>query len=183
MSDDDAGQGGSTRFMPRQSGNRNGRPRRANKVGPAAPFEELRSRMITVQMDGVRHQLSLAEALLQKTFQQALAGGRMAIRVILKKILAHLATSAPTTYNFPTMIYLNAAPQSVDEAMLILGIASQVPERLRENGQAQLALEPWAAARGLKRTKGTSWDEKTIRELKRRVRDPESLAWPSGEDE
>lgn len=183
MDDDGSESAGSTRFKPGQSGNRKGRPRRLKNAQSDSPFEELHNRRILVQMDGVECELTLAEALLHKTFQQALAGGRMPTRTILKRILAHLASRAPTTRHFIKLMFHHPKPQSVDEAMLILGIASKVPEALREGGRPQLALEPWAAARGLKRVRRSPLTDKRIREMKQQTRDPESIAWPAGAEE
>ena len=179
---DDTGSGVSTRFKPGHSGNRKGRPRKiAGQV--VSPVDELCNRKIMVQLDGAEHEFSLPEALLYKTLQLALTGQPMPIRTILKRILANIAVKAPTTRHSIKQIFHHPKPQSVDEAMLILGIASKVPEALREDRRPQLALEPWAAARGLKRARRALRSEKLIRELKRQVRDPESMVWPAGDEE
>lgn len=171
---------GSSRFKPGQSGNRKGRPRKST-AQPESAFDELRNRKIVVQMDGIERELPLAEALLHKTLQQALAGGRMATRMVLKRILAHEASKAPSHRNLPVLLFEHS-PQSVDEAMLILGVASEVCDTPRNDGGANLALEPWAVEASFARAKRLPLTEKDILALKRQTRDPESVAWPLGDE-
>ena len=172
----------SGRLKRAKSGNRKGRPRKSSDQ-PQSAFDELRNRKIVVQMDRIERELPLAEALLHKTLQQAIGGGRMAIRTILKRILAHEATKAPAHRNFPVVLFEHTTPRSVDEAMLILGIAAKVPETSRSDGGDHLALEAWAVEASLARAKRVRLTEKEILDLKLQTRDPDSIVWPLGDDQ
>ncbi|MEO6152942.1 MAG: MFS transporter [Croceibacterium sp.] len=72
--------GRSTRFKPGQTGNPSGRPRKpAKQEQISSPFEVLQDRRITVQMPAGERKLTVPEALCYRTYQDALAGDRMAI--------------------------------------------------------------------------------------------------------
>jgi hypothetical protein len=178
MDDDQANSGRSGRFKPGQSGNRKGRPRKVRSPETGSAFDELRDRKILVQMDGIDRELTVPQALLQKTYQLALAGSRMAIRTIVKKIIEHEAARAPARRPFPRMVILWPDPQDVDEAMLILGIATKTPDAVRGDGGDYLRLEPWAVASGLGRPKGRRLSDRDMKDLKGQTRDPDSITWP-----
>lgn len=86
------------------SGHPRGRSRKSKSRDTGSAFDEIRERRITVQMDGTDRELSLAEALLLKTYQAALAGARMAIRTILNKINAHEAASSSNQPLLPEIL-------------------------------------------------------------------------------
>ncbi|WP_240325598.1 DUF5681 domain-containing protein [Sphingomonas mesophila] len=172
----------SARSKSGRAGPRKGKPQGRCQTGSDSPFAQLRGRKIKVQMDGIERELTLAEALLYKTLQQALAGKRMAIREILKRIQAHEKGNEPARRTLVTFLVKQDRPQSVDRAMLALGIAAEVPGMSQSHGGPQLVLEPWAVARGLARGKGRQLSNKDIRALKSQTRDPDSVAWPQGPD-
>lgn len=159
------------------------RPRKAKSSDGNSAFDELRDRKVTVRLDGVDRKLSVAEALLHKMYQLALGGNKSAVRLMLKEIAEHEAGKAPARCYLPTMVFQYDKPRGLDDAMLILGIATEVPDAARTDGRACLVLEPWAVSAALARGKNPRPSAKEIRELKRRTRDPDTVAWPSGVDE
>lgn len=174
--------GNSTRFKPGQSGNPAGRPRKVKPQLASSAFEELRGRRITVQMDGVDRQLAVDEALIQQTLQDAFAGARMASRTILKMIIEHEAAK-PLERRLVTTKFECLTPQSVDEAMLLLGIATKAPVFGQPNSAAILQLEPWAVKTGLAKRKGDPLTRARIADLKTQTRSASDIIWPSKENE
>ena len=170
--------GRSTRFKPGQSGNPKGRPRKAKATQRQSAFEELRQRRITVRMEGVDRELTVDEALLQRTLEDAFAGGRMATRIILKTIEEHEAAQAPEHRRFQ-MLFECKSPQTVDEALIILGIASEVPDETQPAPVAVLKLEPWAVTSGLARRKSCQLSERALADLKAHTRHASDVTWPS----
>lgn len=179
--DEDRGAGRSTRFKPGRSGNPKGRPRRNKVPETGSAFDVLINRRVTVRMDGVDRELSVDEALLHRTYQDALAGGSMAIRTILKAITELDATRTPARRRFPTVTTEYPNPADIDQALLILDIASQAPDAVREDGRPYLKLEPWAASSALARHKRSFWSESSVEELKENTLNPEAVDWPRGD--
>lgn len=174
----------SGRFAPGQSGNPAGRPRRKKLVEKAhSAFDVLLDRRIRVVMNGVERELTIPEALFYRTYQDALGGSRMAIRMVLKKINEREARRAPDVPRWPIIRFEEPDPANVDGALVILGISTPSVERMRPNGRPFLELEPWAVAMGLARPKMPRLDHKQTQDLKERTRNPGAVTWPkSGED-
>src|SRR6476660_1364413 len=74
------------RFRKGQSGNPGGRPRRVRSTSNSA-FDVIIDRKLKASRGGVLHEVTVEEALQQRTYQEALAGKRLAIREVLRWIL------------------------------------------------------------------------------------------------
>ena len=70
----------STRFKPGRSGNPKGRPKRVKESEPGSAFDELLGRQFPVRIDGYDRQLTADEALVHRTYQDALAGELQPVR-------------------------------------------------------------------------------------------------------
>jgi len=104
----------------------------------------------------------------------------MALRNVLKKIVAREATRSPRRPRLPTIHVDFLDPANVDDALLLLGIATQPEGRTRDDGRPLLELEPWAVIAALARPKRPRLSDEALREVKSQTRDPASVAWPSG---
>jgi hypothetical protein len=143
---------------------------------------------LTVTDRAGTRELTMEEALQQRTYQDALAGKRMAMREIVKWIIkrqAWLAKHAPEAYWPEVTSHISPDPDNADAALLLLGIAAPNPARAEfGKNRAQLLLEPWAAQAALRRRRGgqrlTEGERNAIR---RCTRDPDCLRWPRGTDE
>lgn len=71
------------RFPKGRSGNPGGRPR-ARRSARGSAFDILSERSLTVSLPGGTREISVEEALQQRTFQDALAGKRNAVREVLR---------------------------------------------------------------------------------------------------
>lgn len=132
------------RFAPGYSGNGRGRPKKPRQ---ASPFEILLDKRMIVTQGGQEREMSVDEALLWKTFQEALAGNTMARRVVLKKIEKRdKAILAKQPQPGTDVEVLEESPcQEFDyEVLEILGIA-------RRDALDHWQLEGWAAELGAKR--------------------------------
>lgn len=108
-------------------------------------------RKLTVTQNGVPRDISLEEALHQRTYRDALLGKRMAIREVLKWIFKReewLAKNRPVQKSSFVFSEMRQDPDNADAAMLILGIVNHDAAR-QDTGheRAQLLLEPWAVSR------------------------------------
>src|SRR5205809_7236768 len=74
-----------TRFRKGQSGNPKGRPRAGPRLPPSA-FDIVIDRTLTVTQNGKAREVMVEKALQQRTYQDAIAGSRLARREILKMI-------------------------------------------------------------------------------------------------
>jgi hypothetical protein len=137
-----------------------------------------------VTQDGIPRAVTVEEALQHRTYQDAVAGSRLARREVLKMIAKreqYLAALTPA----PAMLFESREeidPENADAALLILGIASRNPERQAPyvEGDA-LLLEPWAVQAALSRRRGGKRLSKTEQaEIRRCSRDADSLRWPRG---
>jgi hypothetical protein len=169
-------------FPKGSSGNLKGRPRTARASQPSA-LEVLVDKTLTVNGAGGTREISVKEALQQRTYQDALAGKRSAVREVVKWIIkreAWLAKHAPKPS--PTVVTQHIAedPDNADAALLLLGIAAHDPRRADfAANRAQLLLEPWAVQAALRRRRGSNrLTDKERDEIRRCTRDPDSLRWP-----
>ena len=175
-------------FLKGRSGNLNGCPR-ASRVSKGSAFEVLVKKTLSVaDHRGGTREISIEEALLQRTYQDALAGKRMAMREVVKWIIKRetwLAKHAPKASRRKIPLLSSPDPDNADAALLLLGIAAADPARADIGAdRAQLLLEPWAVQAALRRRRGGQ--RLTDRErdaIRRCARDPDSLRWPRGTDQ
>jgi hypothetical protein len=171
------------RFAPGQSGHLQGRPRRDKPMQQEkSAFDVLDGRQVSVVMGGMPRELTLLEALFYKTYQEALAGGRMAIRAVLKKIMAREARQSPRVLGFPLILMENPDPADVDDALVALGIATRSEERTRPEGRPFLQLQPWAVTAALRRPKLGLFSRQSLKDIREQTRDADTVTWPE-EDE
>jgi hypothetical protein len=169
-----------------RSGNLTGRPRGSRAPQPSA-LEIIMDETIEVAHRGGVREMTMEEALQQRTFQDALAGKTMATREVIKwikKRAAWLAKHRPKSYR-PATSYRSPDPDNVDAALLLLGIAALNPKRAEfVADRTPLLLEPWAVQAALRRRRGgKSLTEDERDTIRRCTRDPDCLRWPRGTDE
>jgi hypothetical protein len=170
-------------FQKGQSGNPKGRPRK--QIAPPdrtrSAFEIVLEKRMTVTQGGVDQELSVEEALQLRTYQNALAGNRLAQREVLKMIAKRekaIADSGHRTEPSVTLKMEPTEPRDADAAMCLLGIAAPDKSREEHNPDA-LLLEPWAVQAALSRRRGgTALTELDVPEIERCTRAPETLRWP-----
>jgi Family of unknown function (DUF5681) len=174
-------------FRKGQSGNSNGRPT-ASRPSQTSAFDIVMEKTLTVAHQGGTREITMEEALQQRTYRDAVAGKRMAQREVLKWIIkreAWLAKHAPSSSRSTTTRHISPDPDNADAALLLLGLAAANPARADIGAdRAQLLLEPWAVQAALRRRRGgnhlTEDERNTIR---RCTRVSDSLRWPRGTDE
>jgi hypothetical protein len=175
--------GRSTRFKPGQSGNPKGRPRKAKAPKTESAFDVLQDRRITARIDGHDRELTVREALLHKTYQDALGGSPMAIRAILKMIIDQDAKLAPQRRLLPEICCEFPDPAGVDQALVILGIATQMAGPAKSDTARSLQLTSWAVNSSLQRKHAARLSDKDVLELKGHTEDPDAVHWPRGCDQ
>jgi hypothetical protein len=159
------------------------RPKRRSRKPSAkdignTPYDFVSSLEFDVVLGGRPQKLSAAEALEQKTLEDAFALKVPAIRDVLQMTEKRQSLRSPAQKRtFAKTRFENPDPENVDNAALILGIAAEVPGRQREDGERYLEVEPWAVRAGLARLKRTL-TPKVISELKGFIRDPDTIVWP-----
>jgi hypothetical protein len=175
------------RFRKGRSGNPGGRPT-ATRAPRSSAFDVIVEKTLTVTRDGIAREMTVEQALQQRTYQDALAGKGMAQRELLKWIVkreAWLAKHAPRA-SWPAITrHISPDPDNADAALLLLGIAAANPARADIGAdRAQLLLEPWAAQAALRRRRGGQRLTDSERDgIRRCTRDPDCLRWPRGTDE
>src|SRR5262249_52622960 len=137
---------------------------------------------------GGTRELTMEEALQQRTFQDALAGKRMAIREVMKWIMereASLAEHAPKSPRREIQFLSSPDPGNADAALMLLDIAAENRDRVDWGpDRAELLLELWAVqAASRRRRGGNRLTDKQLEEIRRCTRDPHSLRWPRGTGE
>ena len=144
----------------------------------------------TLRVDGQggTREITVEEALQQRTYQDALAGKRMAMREVVKWIIkreAWLEKNAPRSSRQMITHGIARDPDNADAALLLLGITTYNPDRVDIGaGRAQLLLEPWAVQAALHRRRGGErLTDRERSEIRRCTRDPNSLRWPRGTGE
>ncbi len=124
----------------------------------------------------------MEEALQQRTFKDALAGNRMAIREVIKWIdqretwlIRHQSKEVQ-----PIKQLISHDPENADNALLILGIATPKPVSQPDirPDRKQLLLEPWAVQMALLRKRARlDLSNSKQDDIKRCTRDPDGLVW------
>ena len=168
-------------FSKGSSPNPGGRPR-VSRAPKSSAFEVLEKTLTVTDHAGTR-EITMEEALQQRTYQDALAGKRMAIREVVKWIIkrnAWLAKHAPEASWPQVTSHISPDPDNADAALLLLGIAAPNPERAEfGKKRAQLLLEPWAAQAALRRRRGGQrLTDRERNAIRRCTRDPDCLRWP-----
>jgi hypothetical protein len=174
-------------FRKGRSGNSRGRPT-ASRPSQASAFDVVVEKTLTVAHQGGTREITMEEALQQRTYRDALAGKRMAQREVLKWIMrreAWLAEHAPRASRHTIAQHISPDPDNADAALLLLGIAAPNPARADIGAdRAQLLLEPWAVQSALRRRRGGNrLTDRDCDEIRRCTRDPDTLRWPRGTDE
>lgn len=162
-------------FAKGQSGNPKGRPARS-ATPVASPFDVVVEKTLTVTRNGVEREITMEEALQHRTYQDALAGKRMARREVLRWIEKREAWRAKRQpVAGPTLRWREPEqdPSNADDAMLILGIATHNPDRADlAQDRAQLLLEPWAVELALRRRRtARPLTQRELDEVRRCTRD------------
>lgn len=166
-----------TRFKKGQSGNPGGRPKLSRASAPSA-FDII-DRTLTVQLNGASRELTVVEALEQKTYQLALKGSRKAQREVLKMIIAHEhAKSDLTGRPTPQILWEDSDPENAFEAMRLLDIA-RLPDRRPPSFQNDAPLlEPWAVQAALNRRGLGPLTKDEIALIEEWTRAAKTLRWP-----
>ena len=172
-------------FPKGRSGNLKGRPS-SSRAPKSSAFEVLVEKTLTVAHRGGTREITMEEALQQRTYRDAVAGKRMAQRDVLKWITkreAWLAKHAPKVSRPTIMRLISPDPDNADAALLLLGIAALNPARADIGADRdQLLLEPWAVQAALRRRRGGQrLTDRECDEIRRCTRDPDSLRWPRGD--
>jgi hypothetical protein len=141
---------------------------------------------LTVAYHGGTREITMEEALQQRTYRDAVAGKRMAQREVLKWIMkreAWLARHTPRASPSQIARHISPDPDNADAALLLLGIAALNPARADIGAdRPQLLLEPWAVQAALRRRRGGQrLTDRECDEIRRCTRDPDSLRWPRGD--
>ena len=187
MINDDNRRSNRGQFQKGRSGNPGGRPRRAPSTSKSA-FDIIIGKTLTISRGGVPREISVEEALQHRTYQEALAGKRMAIREVLRWIVKReqwLSKHLPQNHGrIVTRVIVND-PDNADQALLLLEIAGENPDRTSLTAsRTSLLLEPWAVKAALRRRRGTrSLTNREIDDIRRCTRDGETLKLPEGLDE
>lgn len=176
----------STRFQKGQSGNPKGRPRKQPDPSPStSAFDIVIDRTLTLTRDGVPREVTVDEALQQRTYQAAIKGNRSAQRQIMKMIEAREKALAAQSSRRPRSVerFIEGGDfRNADEAMLILGIADH-DERWasdrRHGDPDRLLLEPWAVKAAISRRAGRKLTGQDLEEAKRCTRDDGTVGWPT----
>ncbi len=173
-----------TRFRKGQSGNPAGRPKKATVAPQASAFDIVIDRRLTITQGGRPRDVTIEEALQHKTYQDAIAGSRIARREVLKMIAKReqaLAARQPRPTR-PGLRLERKDPANAEAALLILGIAGLDPRWAGVEGHdRRLLLEPWAVQAALSRRGRRPLGEREVAGVERCTRDPETLVWPNGD--
>ena len=172
------------RFRKGQSGNPGGRPKKTHANTNSA-FDIILDKTLTVSRQGVSREITVEEALQHRTYQDALAGKRIAIREVLRWILGReewLSKNSGTVMPVAAFTGTMQDPDNADHALQLLEIAKRNHDRDDVGGvRAQLLLEPWAVSTALRRRRSAKpLTTKDVDELRRCTRNDGTLKWPIG---
>jgi hypothetical protein len=172
----------SGRFRKGRSGNPRGRPSSFRAL-EASAFDVVLEKTVTTSDHGGTKQIAVEKALQQRTYRDALAGKRPAMREVAKWIVkdeAWLAKHAPKAAPSKITQHVAPDPDNADAALILLGIAAPNPERADIGAdRARLLLEPWAVEAAVRRRRGGErLNDKERDDIRRCTRDPDNLRWP-----
>lgn len=175
------------RFQTGQSGNPKGRPKKQVVPPATSAFDIVMERTLTVMQAGAPREMTVDEALGQRTYQEALAGDKMAQRAVFKMIARHEQAKhqrKPAKARPVAVLMEHSDPRNADRALQILDIAAINPARSDwETSDDHLLLQPWAVQAALSRRHGRRLSAQDIAEVKRCTRDPGTIAWPEPFDQ
>lgn len=164
------------RFTKGQSGNPKGRPRKIRADPAASAFDVIIEKTLTITRDGKMREVTLEEALQHKTYQEAIGGSRMARRQILRMIAKReqaIADRQPVQRSPFTVKMETSDPDNADDALLLLGIATEDP---REGYKDRLLLlQPWAVQAAVSRRSSLSLKTSDVEDIRRSTRDPDTV--------
>ena len=175
----------SGRFRKGRSGNPGGRPKSRAVPGTSSAIEVIMGRTLTVMRNGTPREITMEEALQQRTWQDAIDGNRSAQREVLKWIIKRdkylLAEERRKSPRGVTSLFSDD-PGNADDALLLLEITALDPTHEDyDEPRPQMLLEPWAAQG--RRRGGHKLKADNVSEIRRCTRDPDSLHWPKGIEE
>jgi hypothetical protein len=129
--------------------------------------------------------MSQDEAMEWATFRAALSGKAAAIRDMADWFLQYQSSSvehASESNIRPIKLVAAQQPDNAAEALQLLGIAAPYAEEMGLTC-IPLLVEPWAAQAAISRRRGGSRLTDPMRDnLRRLIRDPDSLRWPRRTD-
>ncbi len=170
------------RFRKGQSGNPKGRPKRQAAPPSGSAFDIVIERTLTVMQAGTARELTVDEALEQRTYQAALGGDRMAQREVFRMIARHEKARwqrKPARPHAIELLLEHGDPRNANVALQLLDIAGINPARSDwDNPEDHLLLEPWAVEAALSRRSARRLSAKDIAEARRCTRDTGSVVWP-----
>ena len=164
----------SGRFAKGASGNPKGRPRKPAPPQPSA-FDIIIDRTLTVTQNGRTREITVDEALQQKTYHDAIAGSCMAQRAVMKMIDKREAARIkkhPPKVSYEVLFEKDC--DSANAALVVLGIvrATEI------SGAPRLKLETWAVQAALDRRKRAGFTTKELDEARRNTLDLNAVRWP-----
>ena len=169
------------RFRKGQSGNPKGRPRKQIAPPSVSAFDIVIERTLTVMQAGMPCEMTVDEALEQRTYQAALGGDRVAQREVFRMIARHEKARwqrKPARPHAIEVLVEHGDPRNANVALQLLGIALINPARSDwDNPEDHLLLEPWAVQAALSRRSARRLSAKDIAEARRCTRDPGSVVW------
>lgn len=182
---------GAGQFQKGQSGNLKGRPKKPPAQPRPSAIDIVIERTLTLTRDGLPREITMEEALQHRTYQDAIAGKRMAEREVLKWIRKREAWFAKEgLQNSQKSIEVKTSPDpdNADAALLILGIArpdaywaSKPYYEYGEGRRMRLLLEPWSVQKAIdRRRRAAVLKTRDVAEILRCTRDKSSLVWPEG---
>lgn len=173
------------RFKTGKSGNPKGRPKKAVEARGSA-FDVVIDRTLTISRNGQAREVTMEEALQHRTYQDAIAGKRMAQREVLKWIRKREAWIAKhcAPPNRPIEMKQSPDPENALDALVILGIATRDDDTSKygpNDPYRRALLEPWAVQVALdRRRSATPLTERDRADILRCTREAASLRWPGG---
>lgn len=172
----------SGQFKKGVSGNPKGRPRSASQPSPSA-FDIVLDRTLTVTQGCKTREITLEEALQQRTYQAALAGDRRARREVLRMIRErekwlekHAPKPPPPKLNFD-----HHDPIEINEVLKMLDITGehQLWKEL-DPTHDRPRLKTWAVQEALSRPGRRGLHPSNIESVERVCLEPTALRWPRG---
>jgi len=164
----------SGQFAKGASGNPAGRPRKQTPPQPSA-FDIIIDRTLTVTQNGRTREITVDEALQQKTYQDAIGGSRMAQREVMKMIAKREA--ARVKKHPPKVSYKVLVEQDCDSANAAL-VVLDIARATEVSGAPRLKLETWAIQAALNRRKRAGFTTNELDEARRNALDANAVRWP-----
>ena len=184
MSDADGpARGPKGRFARGHTGNPKGRPRGSARQPTPSAFDIVVAQKLTVTRNGQREEVGVEEALQHKTYQDAIAGNRMARRAVLKMVLAREKVLAKFASKMPMRAPIRrivGSPDNANEALRLLEIVSDDPKDYEPNDEYdRIKLNTWAIQAALARRRGgKALTDKDIAKIRRCSLEPDQIRWP-----